>query len=232
MRIWRLSGRNIYLTGSSVILVAASFGTYILYIAKAAQLKDLPSLATIKSESIAVNVLSAATDLLIAAILCTLLNLSRTGFQKSDTIINKLILFSVNTGLITSICALASMVSILVAGNTFIYIASFLCLGLYTNSLLSTLNVRKMIRGGSDGASVNAMSLSLRGLPKDSTQVNYIHLPVALGGSTVVMLRLGSARLRLDTASTKPGPSRRPKLCTAWARPGAQAAAFSHTVRR
>ncbi|KAF8798641.1 hypothetical protein BYT27DRAFT_7218441 [Phlegmacium glaucopus] len=157
MRIWRLSGGNIYLAGSS--LPHRQFCI--------AHFKDLASLTKIKRESISVNILGAATDLLIAAMLCTLLNLSRTGFRKSDTLINKLILFSVNTGLITSLFALASMVSILVAGNTFIYISFFFCLGrLYTNSLLSTLNVREMIRSGSHQGSVDMMSLSLRELPK------------------------------------------------------------------
>ncbi|KAF8798688.1 hypothetical protein BYT27DRAFT_7203280 [Phlegmacium glaucopus] len=180
MRIWRLSGRNIYLTGSSMTLVVVSFGSFIFYIAKAIHLKDLASLSKIKNEAIAVNILGAATDLLIAAILCILLNLSRTGFQKSDTVINKLILFSVNTGLITSLCALASMIAIIVASNSFIYITFFFCLGrLYTNSLLSTLNAREMIRGRSDGGSVDAMSLSLRDLSKKgSTQHQNISIKI------------------------------------------------------
>ncbi|KAF8798645.1 hypothetical protein BYT27DRAFT_7343517 [Phlegmacium glaucopus] len=170
---------NIYLAGSSMILVLASFGSSVYYIAKATHFRDLASFTKVKHESMAINILGAVTDLLIAAILCTLLNLS------SDTLINKLILFSVNTGLITSFFALASMVlvctfpsssnslglvlflEILVAGNTFIYISFFFCLGrLYTNSLLSTLNAREMIRSGSHQGSVDVMSLSLRNLPK------------------------------------------------------------------
>ncbi|KAF8811510.1 hypothetical protein BYT27DRAFT_7208426, partial [Phlegmacium glaucopus] len=92
MRIWRLSGGNIYLAGSSRLLLtkddigACQFcyhtGSSVYYIAKAAHFKDLASLTKIKRESISVNILGAATDLLIAAMLCTLLNLSRTGFRK------------------------------------------------------------------------------------------------------------------------------------------------------
>lgn len=65
-----------------------------------------------------VNVLAAAGDVLIAAVLCKMLHTSRTGYKKyipirrvlcarlmtiprSDTMINKLIVFIVNTGLLT-----------------------------------------------------------------------------------------------------------------------------------
>ncbi|KAF8829815.1 hypothetical protein HHX47_DHR2000240 [Lentinula edodes] len=75
------------------------------------------------------------------------------GVIGSDSIINKLIIFSINTGALTSLCAIASMLSILLAPATFIYISFFFCMGrLYANSLLATLNIRTLIRkeGGSN----------------------------------------------------------------------------------
>ncbi|EAU81155.2 hypothetical protein CC1G_10442 [Coprinopsis cinerea okayama7 len=72
------------------------------------------------------------------------------------------ILFSVNTGFLTSLCAVASLISITVAGHTFLYIAFFFCIGrLYTNSLLATLNARKMIRGSADGIHTTSENISL-----------------------------------------------------------------------
>jgi hypothetical protein len=59
-----------------------------------------------------VNILAAAGDVLIAAMLCTMLHVQRTGFKKSDTMINKLMIFVVNTGLLTSVCAVMSLVSV------------------------------------------------------------------------------------------------------------------------
>ncbi|KAF8885055.1 hypothetical protein CPB84DRAFT_1816875 [Gymnopilus junonius] len=132
--------------------------------------KTYAQLAEIKYLSILVNALAAAGDVFIAAALCTLLHLSRTGFQRSDTMINKLILFAVNTGFLTSLCAVASLISIIVAGNTFLYIAFFFCIGrLYTNSLLATLNARKMIRGAGEAIHTTSdnYSLSLREFPKN-----------------------------------------------------------------
>lgn len=48
-----------------------------------------------------VNVLAAAGDVLIAATLCIILHRSKTGFRVSDTMINRLMAFCVNTGLLT-----------------------------------------------------------------------------------------------------------------------------------
>ncbi|KIK03701.1 hypothetical protein K443DRAFT_676532 [Laccaria amethystina LaAM-08-1] len=151
-RIWILSDRNIWLTGVIGLLVVGEFGSILAYTILSLPLTTFAEVAHLKTLSITVNALAAAGDILIAGTLCTLLHLSRTGFHRSDTIYTKLIVFSLNTGLLTSLCAVASLVSILVAGTTFIYIAFFFCMGrLYTNSLLATLNARKRIRGLSDG---------------------------------------------------------------------------------
>ncbi|KIK01962.1 hypothetical protein K443DRAFT_6495 [Laccaria amethystina LaAM-08-1] len=170
-RAWHLSNRNIWITGLIVFLVLGEFGCILgyslyffphsnsltsrfhpAYTAISLQYRTFVELAQLKTLSITVNVLAATGDVLIAGTLCSLLHFSRTGFHRTDTIINKLIIFSVNTGLLTSLCAIASLVSILAAGQTFIYIAFFFCMGrLYTNSLIATLNARKSIRDASDG---------------------------------------------------------------------------------
>ncbi|KAG6872102.1 hypothetical protein C0995_012988 [Termitomyces sp. Mi166 len=119
----------------------------------------------VKQQEYMADKYSPAGDVLITLILCILLHHSRTGFHRSDTMINKLILFAVNTGFLTSLCAVASLISIVVAGDTFLYIAFYFCIGrLYSNSLLATLNARKMIRGSGDG--IHSTSVSLPELPK------------------------------------------------------------------
>jgi hypothetical protein len=79
-------------------------------------------LTTIVNLSRLVNVGGAVADISIAASLIYLLQGSRTGFSKSDSIINRLIMFSLNTGLLTSLDAIASLVTISVLPNTFVYI--------------------------------------------------------------------------------------------------------------
>ncbi|KAF5369787.1 hypothetical protein D9758_001371 [Tetrapyrgos nigripes] len=146
------------------------------------QLVTWIDLTRLKGLSMTVNVLGAVADVIIAAGLFYFLHRSRTGFRKSDTIISKLIVFSVSTGLLTSICAIASLLSILIWGQTLIYVAFYFSLGrclsfspkfdvfadkkkVYSNSLLATLNARQSIRGiGGDES--EDISLSLRSLNK------------------------------------------------------------------
>jgi len=172
MRVWRLSNRNIWFTSVVLLLIVAEFGCVLAFSVMSLGFHTFAELEHLKSLSITVNALAAAGDVLIAAILCTLLHRSRTGFRRSDTMITKLILFAVNTGFLTSVCAVASLISITVAPKTFLYIAFFFCLGrLYTNSLLATLNARKRIRSAAEGihSTSDNLSLSLQEFPKNGT---------------------------------------------------------------
>ncbi|KAF8194639.1 hypothetical protein BJ912DRAFT_178293 [Pholiota molesta] len=169
MRVWRLSNRKKVLIGVVGVLVLGEFACVVAYTYMALHLETYVQLAKLKTLSILVNALAAAGDVLIAATLCALLHCSRTGFQRSDTMINKLIIFSVNTGVLTSLCAIASLISIACAGNTFLYIGFFFCIGrLYTNSLLATLNARKMIRNSGNGihSTSEHLTMSMRDLTK------------------------------------------------------------------
>ncbi|KAJ7122783.1 hypothetical protein C8R44DRAFT_875986 [Mycena epipterygia] len=146
MRVWRLSNKNIALTAVTASLVLAEFGCSVAFTIQSLQLSTWEELAKLKGLSMSVNVLGAAADLVIAVILVFYLRRSKTGFKKSDTMISKLIMFSVSTGFLTGICAVASLVSILIWGQTLIYVAFYFSLGrLYFNSVLATLNARKDI---------------------------------------------------------------------------------------
>ncbi|KAG6809991.1 hypothetical protein H0H92_013798 [Tricholoma furcatifolium] len=90
IRVWRLSNRNYWLTGLVVLLVAGEFGCIVAFGTLSLQFTTFRELARLKYLSISVNALAAAGDVLIALILCTLLHRSRTGFHRSDTMINKL----------------------------------------------------------------------------------------------------------------------------------------------
>jgi len=160
VRIWALSNQNKTLTISVAVFIIAEFLSVILYVSKALPMETFADLATIKALSMTVNALAAAGDVLIAAILCIMLHSSRTGFKRSDTMINTLIIFCVNTGLLTSLCAIASLVAIVVSPNTFIYICFYFLLGrLYCNSLLATLNARKAIRSLGENPSYSLQAI-------------------------------------------------------------------------
>ncbi|KAJ3821602.1 hypothetical protein F5880DRAFT_1508434 [Lentinula raphanica] len=172
LRVWKMSNQNKPLTLLIVLFVLGEFACSV-----AQAIAITVSLHYFFSLSMTVNVLGAVADVLIAAGLFYFLHRSRTGFKKSDTMISKLIMFTVSTGLLTSICAVASLLSILIWGKTLIYVAFYFSLGrcsyplrlhiceisdkhsqkVYSNSLLATLNARKSIRGldDDDGANVS-----------------------------------------------------------------------------
>lgn len=175
MRVYRLSNKSIPATAIVMSSVIAEFVLSVIYVAKALPIQTFAGLLQLKGISSAVNATTAASDVLIAGCLCFLLQRSRTGFRRSDTMINKLMLFSLNTGLLTGIFAVASLISISVWPNAFIYIAFYFCVGrLYCNSLLATLNARRIIRAASTD---DDMSLSLQGARKTNLATSQRPVP-------------------------------------------------------
>ncbi|KAJ7465219.1 hypothetical protein FB451DRAFT_1352729 [Mycena latifolia] len=84
-----------------------------------------------------------SADLLITLCLTVALARSRTGFRTTDTIINRLIRGTIQTGLFASIFALADLFSFLLHRNTNLYAMFAYPIGrIYTNTLLNTLNSR------------------------------------------------------------------------------------------
>ncbi|KAH8113548.1 hypothetical protein DFH11DRAFT_306732 [Phellopilus nigrolimitatus] len=162
MRIWKLSHKSIPLIVILCMLVAAEFILSIVYLVKALQLGTFTNLPKIVNLSRSINIFGAAGDVAIAISLIWLLQRSRTGFTRSDSIINRLIMFSMNTGLLTSLDAVMSLVTITVLPNTFVYILFYVTVSrLYTNSLLATLNNRKSLSGGlGDSSGEESVSLS------------------------------------------------------------------------
>ncbi|KAJ3753089.1 hypothetical protein EV360DRAFT_88114 [Lentinula raphanica] len=179
-KIWRLSNYNIWITGLVTALVLAEFGCVVAFgIIALVRVRTFVELAAdLKGLSVTVNAFAAAGDVLIAAILTWLLQSSKTGFERSrsDTMLNKLTIYAVNTGALTSLFAVASLISILAAPNTFIYISFFFCMGrLYTNSLLASLNARKKIRGEGENVQTTSRNFSFqtKSLTKPSSFISF-----------------------------------------------------------
>ncbi|KLO10353.1 hypothetical protein SCHPADRAFT_525323 [Schizopora paradoxa] len=149
LRVWRLSHGNWLITGVLLALIMSEFVLSLIYVIQGFPLKTFANLPHIFGISRAMNIMSFISDLGITVALTVLLNASRTGYERSETVINKLIVFTINTGLLTALCAVMSLVTIQVLPNTFVYILFFLTISrLYTNTLLATLNARNSIRSG------------------------------------------------------------------------------------
>ncbi|OJT07732.1 hypothetical protein TRAPUB_1376 [Trametes pubescens] len=109
-----------------------------------ASFADLFEVSTILYISLGSGVLA---DVLIAASMCVLLAQRRTGFSRTDSIVRVLTMYSINTGALTSLCALLCLVSYATMPTNFVFIAFYFILPkLFLNSLLATLNARRPLR--------------------------------------------------------------------------------------
>ncbi|KAI0325088.1 hypothetical protein GY45DRAFT_1375019 [Cubamyces sp. BRFM 1775] len=85
-------------------------------------------------------------DLLLTGTLIITLQKSRTGFKRTDSLIDVLIIYTINTGLLTGIFSVLSLIFALVSPDNLIYSAfNIIATKCYANSLLAVLNSRKML---------------------------------------------------------------------------------------
>ncbi|TFY70045.1 hypothetical protein EVG20_g2896 [Dentipellis fragilis] len=198
LRIWRLSKGKLWLALPVVAFAIAQFLVTIIYTAKGLKLTGFDEMTDVvfQALSISINGTTVATDVSIAAILCGLLHGSRTGFRRTDNMINKLMIFSVNTGLLTSIDAICSLAFVVAFPHKLIYVCFFFCLGrLYSNSLLGTLNFRKVFRENTTHEDSVSGGVALGTMNRGQTSVN------ALGqcGDRNVQQTMQDIAIKIDT---------------------------------
>ncbi|KAF7291016.1 hypothetical protein HMN09_01280700 [Mycena chlorophos] len=98
---------------------------------------------------------SAVTDLSIAATLAAILRAHKTGYRTTDTIVDKLVRMTVQTGLITALCSVLDVVCFLtpaLRGETVNFIWNIPLPKLYAICLMSTLNARESLSAAMSNA--------------------------------------------------------------------------------
>ncbi|KAI0919941.1 hypothetical protein AcV5_001878 [Taiwanofungus camphoratus] len=87
-----------------------------------------------------------AVDSMITVSQCLLLRRLRTGIRSTDSAIIVLTIYSINTDMLTSICAILCLITYTVLPHMFVYFAFYFVLSkLYVNSLLANLNARGIL---------------------------------------------------------------------------------------
>ncbi|KAB5592810.1 hypothetical protein CTheo_3730 [Ceratobasidium theobromae] len=104
---------------------------------------------------------SAVADVAITGILTWYLHTHRTGFSRTDDLITRLIRVTVQTGLITTIWAVADLIIFLAVPNPLHLLFNLPLCKLYSNSLMSALNAR----GGWDENSNEETSIHGMSMP-------------------------------------------------------------------
>ncbi|KAF8073659.1 hypothetical protein FPV67DRAFT_759512 [Lyophyllum atratum] len=145
-RIFRLTKSKI---GYSIIIllslpslvIGMTCGVYAL------QLKSLSDAARLQYISTTWLCLEMGIDSLITGVLICLLLQSRTGFRKSNPIVNQLIRVSIQTGLFTGIFSMVTLILVVKFPTSYLYaITGIPVSSVYTNTLMDTLLVRHALR--------------------------------------------------------------------------------------
>ncbi|KAK7053304.1 hypothetical protein VNI00_003930 [Paramarasmius palmivorus] len=174
-RIWILSHKNRPVTVLILLLIFAEFGVTIAYFGRSWPMTTYLELKQLSVISRVVNALGAASDVAITVSLSFYLWTSKSGMKNTDAIMDRLILFCIRTGLLTTVCAILSLITITVWPDTFIYITFYSTLArFYSTSFLTTLNARAELRASNKTGNGNTFigSVSLTFDPPGSTTID------------------------------------------------------------
>jgi len=147
-RVYKMSHQNVLLTGLILLIVLATSACGTAWVVLALEAQTYERLLHISPLTISINALSTSADVIITVTMCFMLYQTRPASLETESMVNRLILFTINTGLLTSLCAVASLISLILSPKTLIYASFYFCIGrLYSNALLASLNARSVIRG-------------------------------------------------------------------------------------
>ncbi|KAI0364320.1 hypothetical protein BV20DRAFT_1125692 [Pilatotrama ljubarskyi] len=111
--------------------------------------------------------IAVVVDFVLTGALIMTLQKSRTGFQRTDSLIDLLIIYAINTGLLTGIFSVLSFIFAITSPSKLIYSAfNIIAAKSYANSLLAVLNSRKglmdRVQGDCFGSDTLAVSAAKR----------------------------------------------------------------------
>ncbi|KAI5122842.1 hypothetical protein M0805_003137 [Coniferiporia weirii] len=102
-----------------------------------------------------------SADTCVALVLCYYLWTNRTGLRRTDSLVVKLILYTVNTGMLTVLDAAAGLICYAALPTTLVFIAFYLNLSkFYVNSYLASLNVRKTLLSSMKDNAMGSFNIS------------------------------------------------------------------------
>ncbi|KDR79858.1 hypothetical protein GALMADRAFT_136446 [Galerina marginata CBS 339.88] len=89
---------------------------------------------------------AAAGDILITVSLTVILSRCKPGIQAVDAVVSRIIVFTIQTGLITSVAAIADVILLLTLPHIALsFLVDILLVKIYAISLMSTLNTREAL---------------------------------------------------------------------------------------
>ncbi|KAG6872241.1 hypothetical protein C0995_011663 [Termitomyces sp. Mi166 len=149
LRVWRFSGKNYWIAAIILVLTLGQLGTAIAFTVEAFKIPSVFAVYQLKTLGTISLALGVATDVITAAALCYFLNRLRTGLVSSDSIVNSLIRYAINTGALTSACSLTTLLlyNLKSQDNLYFIATYFIVSKMYAISYMATLNTRRTVRG-------------------------------------------------------------------------------------
>ena len=123
-----VSKHNLFLTGFITCLVLLQCTLTTVYYVKCYDLDTFQGLLNTIYIPKIISAVVTATDVCILGVTTYLLHMSRSGFSRTENVINRLIIYAVNTGILTCTCAILTLVFCLTYPTTLLYIAFYLML--------------------------------------------------------------------------------------------------------
>ncbi|KAF8884954.1 hypothetical protein CPB85DRAFT_1337524 [Mucidula mucida] len=147
-RIYIMSDKNVLLFSVICSLAVAQLGLSFAVTIQGLRFPNSAETPTGSEQVVsACFAIVAATDIIITLSLCYYLHIRKSGHERTNGIVKKLVVITINNGIFTSVVALAAFVTNLAAPTTMWTFALCFFLGkAYTNSLLSSLNSRTTSR--------------------------------------------------------------------------------------
>ncbi|KAI0697993.1 hypothetical protein BC835DRAFT_1413327 [Cytidiella melzeri] len=145
-RIWMLTNRRLIISVPIGLVTLVTAGLGMSYSIRICFL-PFAGLESISWQLYATLATAPAADLLITATLCILFHRIRSGFKKSNSVVTSLMLYTINSGLFSSLIAIATLTSYALLPNTYIYMSVFLVMNKASyNALLAATNARSHLR--------------------------------------------------------------------------------------
>ncbi|KAJ3804946.1 hypothetical protein F5876DRAFT_70213 [Lentinula aff. lateritia] len=153
IRIWRFSNHNKMVTTALSMLVFAEIGWILGNVIS--QLQNALGLASIKYVASGGLATGALGDILLALAMCYYLRKWRTGYQEPDSLLNSLVHYALNTGVMTSTLGVLTLILYDTSTSNFQYMGVHLVLSkklgllsaVFAVSLIFSLSTRKQVVG-------------------------------------------------------------------------------------
>ncbi|OCH93192.1 hypothetical protein OBBRIDRAFT_885707 [Obba rivulosa] len=126
---------------------SAAVGGFMVFLIKGEGLDSLEEFHSIATPYYIGAVFSVPADILLAGSQVVMLWRLRTGFKRTDTVMRTLMLYSINTGVLTRVVAAAGLITFALMPNSFVYVSIYHTnCKLNLNALLATYNTRSELR--------------------------------------------------------------------------------------